>query len=939
MKKFIKIITVIMVVLPLLAISTGPAFAQEFDGYTTSSGFDRLFGADKDDIQQIIREDGSRVDVSDFNEALSEEEKEELLKYATDNERQKIENIMKVIAKDKQQNENNNNKLDRTIADYNAAFKAGDQLGKELIIEEIGTTRKNIKETNENIKLAEQNIKAIFVYIRWRTSLCRRDDYSFMPYCKYEQVTTCFLCPIFAAVFNTVNKITETAFKKYSNSVARVVVVAFGIWLAVQILAFAASMETKDLKTLGQMLITQGFIVLLVVMILQNGVYNFFNAFIEPVYTTGQKAAQAMFADNTITPCLEGDTSCHLDENNYINYDIKQGFSPSIGESVIQTMTVMENYVRKFKALGSSFMDYAFAFERGWFILPNLADWLCGLLIWALSWVLIIGLPFLMIDAVFQLGIAGALMPLAVGAYAFKSTRSYTKKVWETVLNSMFSFVFISIVVLLVLSVLKIELIEDIQAIMGEADKGRAEAEFAKLFEASTLTGDSKVFLDKMVDNFTWLSQDFLKLIFVLILAWSVMKMAQEFAGEMAGSLSSTAIGSSIGTMAASSAKNFAWNKVGKPIANRGAELTERAAVKVGRGVVHGIRGHRAEREIEESKKKMGADGTYTDKKGFKHTMSEDGQTELITQERTLSSRVSSEANGNIRTISTKRKIERHKTKEMTIEITRVYKEEVVKDRDGKVIQTDVSEVSYDEKITFDGLDSSRLISRSGKFNAELMNEVLQGKSAEEQKLIKRALMKEIQEQRFGKEKTKLAKEPELVRDEIIEENGEQIEEIIYKKTATDGTITFETTRIKKNGLVETQRDRISADGKRTSLASDGIRNRMIVSKLKDPAQIANIAQAKNFAELNELLKNNSTETKKLYAYSKWAQDQIDRGVKARDLGFDENGNQLGMFSQNEVLDHRDANGYRVKSDFSAFVDRRSGNEFDKADMRLAFKI
>ncbi|MCQ2740636.1 MAG: type IV secretion system protein [Alphaproteobacteria bacterium] len=914
MKKFIKIITLIMVVLPLFAISTSPAFAQQEEIDETNRILDAISSdsATREDIK-LLRHNMEIVN------KIPENKRNEQTKALL----QKYENSPKAKLAVTRQNY------------YEKRDEAARQLNNHVCATGKGPDAR--EECEENIKKEVRELKAELIVLENVVEGCKH-EYSYMPYCKYEKVTTCFLCPIFAAVFNTVNKMTETAFKRYSNSVARVVVVAFGIWLAIQILAFAASMETKDLKTLGQMLITQGFIVLLVVVILQNGVYNFFNAFIEPVYTTGQKAAQAMFADNTITPCLEGDTSCHLDENNYINYDIKQGFSPSIGESVIQTMTVMENYVRKFKALGSSFMHYAFKF-RHWFIFPSLSAFLSGLLIWALSWVLIIGIPFLMIDAVFQLGVAGALMPLAVGAYAFKSTRSYTKKVWETVLNSMFSFVFISIVVLLVLSVLKIELIEDIQAIMGEADKGRAEAEFAKLFEASTLTGDSKVFLDKMVDNFTWLSQDFLKLIFVLILAWSVMKMAQEFAGEIAGSLSSTAIGSSIGTMAASSAKNFAWNKVSKPLAERGTKAAGRFIMNKGRAGVHLIKGYRAEKEIEESKKKMGAGGTYTDKKGFKHTMSEDGETELITQERTLSSRVSSEANGNIRTTSTKKKIERHKTKEMIIEITRVYQEEVIKNKEGQVVKTEITEVSYEEKITFDGLDASKLMSRSGQFNAELMDKVLQGKSAEEQKLIKRALMKSIHEQRFGEGKEKLQKEPELVRDEIIEENGEQIEEIIYKKTATDGTITFETTRIKKNGLVETQRDRISANGKRTSLASDGIRNRMIVSKLKDPTQIANIAQAKNFAELNELLKNNSKETKKLYAYSKWAQDQIDRGVKARDLGFDENGNQLGMFSQNEVLDHRDANGYRVKSDFSAFVDKRSGNEFDKADMRLAFKI
>ena len=66
---------------------------------------------------------------------------------------------------------------------------------------------------------------------------CQKDsDTECMPYCKYQKVEECLLCPVFAVVFNTASTIGAVAITTFSNSVVRVVVVAFGIWLAIQIL-------------------------------------------------------------------------------------------------------------------------------------------------------------------------------------------------------------------------------------------------------------------------------------------------------------------------------------------------------------------------------------------------------------------------------------------------------------------------------------------------------------------------------------------------------------------------------------------------------------------------------------------------------------------------------------------------------------------------------
>ena len=124
-----------------------------------------------------------------------------------------------------------------------------------------------------------------------------------------------------------------------------------------------------------------------------------------------------------------------------------------MGISIVKTMTMMENRVRKLSALGSSLICESWQ-ERFIFI-PKIRYLLVGLGVYILSFSIIVIVPFIMIDAVFQIGVATALMPFAIGAYVFNYTRKYCSKVWETFLNSALSFLFTSVVVLILLGAIK----------------------------------------------------------------------------------------------------------------------------------------------------------------------------------------------------------------------------------------------------------------------------------------------------------------------------------------------------------------------------------------------------------------------------------------------------------------------------------------------------
>ena len=721
---------------------------------------------------------------------------------------------------------------------------------------------------------------------------CEASSTECAPYCKYNTVESCTLCPMFGVVFNTVSIVGAKAVHAFSSSVARVVVIAFGIWLAIQILAFASSIETRDLKDLMQSVITQGFLIVLVVAILQTGAANFFKTFINPVYETGQKVAQTMFSDciqnseGNSTVNDNGSTKCSpadMKKPETSSYVIEEpdGLPRSMGDSIIQTMTMMENRVRKFKALGSSLMCQSW--KDGWFIFPKFIYLFTGLSLWVLSMLIIVGVPFLMIDSVFQLGVAAALLPVAVGCFAFKSTRQYSKKVWETFLNSMFAFIFISVVVLIILGTLQATVMAGADAIK---DGG---VSFDELF---TPTAASKTYFDEIMMSFQWASPHFLKLAFIFILAWSVMSMAKDFAGEFASSISNTSIGSSIGTMAASTGKGMAL-KAAKPMASAIGDGISRGSMRLARGVRHIYRRNKMNNERSKFSKYKEVDGkkTYTDKKGRVHTLE----------------------NGAITTRERKGGKEIVTTKTENITIVRTKQTKMINGRQVEV---------YNDNVKLNNDKLRDIIGADGKVNVKEMTKFLDGLKGEQRKLAQVTLLKATIEKRVSRDGHDYKKADNLAPPEVVKID-ENSGEMVIKEMTANGEVVFSKMKL-NNGYLETSVTKINAKGKVTRLSSDGIRNRMETFKLADGVDASKLSNIEDvYAK-----RDRNRDIKRAYSYTKYWQDRLDEG-------FDENRIDQGFMSDDEI--QRDANGRIIGGAFVEFT-RRAGNEFQKADIAFKFR-
>lgn len=623
------------------------------------------------------------------------------------------------------------------------------------------------------------------------------------PSCYMTENATCLFCDLFKVAFNTSSNMAKHSMETLAIPVFTLVVMAMAVWLAVTVLAFVSAPEVRDTKDLVTSLLNQSFIFAIVVILLQTGGSSFYNLALEPIFTTGMT-----IAEKTVTPTSAG--AICKDAGGY--GIIEGGLPSSMGNSIICTMTVVQERVAKIRALGSA--SICQSWKQRAFIIPHLGFLLTGLGLWIGASILMVAMPFLMLDAILQLAVAAALLPAAIGCYTFKITRGYVKKVWETFLNCMFDFMFLSIIVLILTTAF--------EQIILDATAGGLD---------NVIEQGLNVDMNVVLKDLSWFSVSFLKVVFVLILTWTVMGEINGFANQFASSISSTKIGSSIATMGASAAKGAAKNILGKPaeaLASESVDMSQR----VGRGMVHGIRRANFNRQtnkiIKQARESGGAYGNNftvknTDKKGrtteTKVIVNADG-TRSMSKIRQIDANtreiVQKDAYFTIKT--TESNLAKKKPGALKRGLNRISgnknKNTVTlnTDESGKVVYRQVSETV---RINNDAVN--QLINKDGTYNESKMNEILDNSTLPKDKL-KVLIANEVIRKRMpnlpqNMRDHKMGKQEVIANDDggftvsSVDENGNRTE--IKIGFGSNGRMMSELTKIDSNG----QAKRLSTDG------------------------------------------------------------------------------------------------------------------------------
>lgn len=615
---------------------------------------------------------------------------------------------------------------------------------------------------------------------------------------------TCIFCDIFGVLFNTASSVAKKSYNALAEGVIMLVCVGFALWLGITVMQFISSMEQKNPSILVKTILNKAFLVLIVVTLLRLNSADFFRLAMEPIFNTGFKLAQIA------TEGANGET-CDGSTFDILTEEKGAGLPASMGVSILCTIKTIQDKILDVMALGSTSICVALYVEswHGLALFPHLGYLIVGLVLWIAAILLLIIYPFLLIDSVLQLTVATALLPAAIGAYAFKSTQKYVGKVWDTFLNCMFNFIFLSLIIFILTN-----------GLMDVLSKAGVESGGA-MSDVGTRSG-YKVILS----NLAWWGTTFLKLVFYMILGWAVLGEANSFAGSFAKSIGVKDIGSKVGGLAASTANTAAIG--GLKTAGKATRKVGGMALDRGREAYNSYKVNRRAKKIEND------DRTVTDADGNKTLQHRTWYGRKVTDTLQV-------APDGTRTV-TRAKQSLRGNKATSVNNDKFIQNKKTYDKDGNLIR---------EETRMNTAAGKTLLNRDGTRNEVAIHAIRSGSGMSNDDVDK-AIMNQMMQERMGgvpgADMNREFKDREVSR--TLDDQGREVFRV--KQTNADGsTSIFEMTKGDKRDMLTYTH--IGKNGKAESYASDGIINKKSNYRLNKDGTVDaksvknNYAFAKNY--------------------------------------------------------------------------------------------
>lgn len=399
----------------------------------------------------------------------------------------------------------------------------------------------------------------------------------------------CWFCPLFTAIFNTSSKIALKSYMALADGIANLVLVCFALWTAIFVLKHVTAVEVKNPSKMIQEYLLQAFKVLLVVLILKGNYFQVMHYSLEPVFNTGMQFSQ------TITGT---ENSCSSDiSGKIIGYDSKftgnsaGGLPASMGKNILCSIKSVQDGVSKIMAFGRQAMCVAWKPKAVIkYIIPSFPYLITGIVLYIGGLVLLLAFPWCLIDAVLQMAVAVALAPAAIGAWAFKLTSKYLGKIWNFFMNAMFNFVFLSIILYIIMTVVE---------------------QFMRRVENYASDNTGWDFLVNPINGLAYWGVTGMQLVVVCLLGWVFLDQAKMFADKFAKGADLDNMGRSVGGAFAQAGKKAAsaTAKAGKAVGKAGLQVGDHFV---------GSRLRQMRNNYRINKVKNGADRSTTDADGNK---------------------------------------------------------------------------------------------------------------------------------------------------------------------------------------------------------------------------------------------------------------------------------------------------------------------------------
>ncbi len=260
-----------------------------------------------------------------------------------------------------------------------------------------------------------------------------------MPNRVYEQ-KNCFFCPLFRVIFVAMDQVSQSSMSALAKPFINVLVIIMALYIAIITLNHVSQLTKQEAPRYLNTIIKQTFKFVIAFFLLMyfKQVYNWI---INPLLISGMKLANELTFTN-VTDLSNADdglkgVSLHLlAKNLYLNIllflrniQYKLGFMQAVGQGLICAGgNTLAQFVPSQFGLGFQMI-------------------IIGAIIAVFALLLTFAFGFYLIDAVVEIGIAGALMPLLVLAWPFKVTAKYTRKGVDWLINSFMTFVMMALVI------------------------------------------------------------------------------------------------------------------------------------------------------------------------------------------------------------------------------------------------------------------------------------------------------------------------------------------------------------------------------------------------------------------------------------------------------------------------------------------------------------
>lgn len=343
-----------------------------------------------------------------------------------------------------------------------------------------------------------------------------------------ETHRTCWQSSIVGTIYKTTGKLTMSMYSTLSRGAMALMMVAFAVWLAFQILKHVSSFTEESPAELWTEVCKKFFICFVCGLLATSteGVLFVLNSIIFPLYNAFLELGSVMISQS----------SAGMSDSWKIPFMNEIPLTKSVCQAPTLTKATLEGFPdgprEMMECLTCSVGERLnFGIFLGWktISMPGVTAFVCGFLLVSIFFIVKLSFAFYIVDAIFRFAMVTMMLPLLIMSFAFKATSKCAKSGFFAILNSGAFMMMIATVMIMVFSAIQRILIENQVLFEDESSFGDISAPMMLLLLTGFLTlgalNVAKSICDKLVTpsggGATNVSRQFAS-----FLAWGIRKTA-----------------------------------------------------------------------------------------------------------------------------------------------------------------------------------------------------------------------------------------------------------------------------------------------------------------------------------------------------------------------------------------------------------------------------